>query len=61
MADYRVPNLKAAVDLAENWRAAGTHTWFRGQNRLWPITTSLARRQGSSEEIARFNNRVQQF
>lgn len=61
MPDHRVPNLKAAVERAESWRAAGTHIWFRGQNRLWPIATTLGRRQGSSEEIARFNNRVQQF
>lgn len=61
MPDHRVPNLQAAVELAESWRAAGTHSWFRGQNRLWPIATSLGRRQGNKEEIARFNKRLLQF
>lgn len=61
MPDHRVPNLKAAVELVESWRAAGTHSWFRGQNRLWPIATTLSRRQGNSEEIARFNNLLQLF
>ena len=61
MPDHRVPNLKAAVEMAESWRVAGTHIWFRGQNRLWPIATTLGRRQDSSEEIARVNRRLQQF
>jgi hypothetical protein len=56
-----VPLEPSAVELAESWRTAGTASWFRGQNRLWPIATTLGRRQGSSEEIARVNNRLQRF
>lgn len=61
MPDHPVPHLKAAVELAESWRRAGTHRWFRGQNRLWPIATSLARRQGDPEEHARCRDRIRQF
>ncbi len=61
MPDHRVPNLKAAVELAERWRASGTHSWFRGQTKLWPMATSLSRRQGNSTEIARIHNRIKLF
>jgi hypothetical protein len=61
MSDHRVPNLKAAVELSESWLAADPHIWFRGQNRLWPIASSLSRHQDNSEEIVRYNNSLQQF
>jgi len=66
MSDYRVANLKAAVDLAEQWRTSGSHTWFRGQNRLWPIGGSLgrmqaARMQGPTEYMDRFKTDLGQF
>jgi hypothetical protein len=59
MPDHRVPSLKAALDLAESWRAAGTHTWFRGQNRLWPIVSALGRRR--TDQVAEFRSRLRHF
>jgi len=61
MADHVVDNIRDAVALAERWRAAGSHTWFRGQNRLWPISTTLARRYADPSEVARGERRLAAF
>lgn len=37
-------NITDAVKLASEWKANGTHSWFRGQNKLWPVVSSLVRR-----------------
>jgi FRG domain len=43
-ADHLVSSLDEAVDLARQWQANGSHKWFRGQARLWPLLSSLGRR-----------------
>lgn len=43
MADIEVHNLREAVRLAEQWKAEGSHTWLRGQNKPWPLSFSPAR------------------
>lgn len=62
MPDHRVHNLEAAVELAESWRRAGTHSWFRGHSNVtWQIATTLGRLQGNVEDTARSNSRMRQF
>jgi len=41
--DHVVDSVNDAVRLAEQWRADGSHVWFRGQARPWPLIGSLGR------------------
>src|SRR6201996_799432 len=41
--DHVVDSVNDAVRLAEQWRADGSHMWFRGQARPWPLIGSLGR------------------
>jgi hypothetical protein len=52
-------NIEEAVELAENLKSSGSHNWFRGQTRNWPVTSSLVRlgqslEQTVLEKIGRF-------
>lgn len=42
--DHLVGTLEEALALAESWKAAGTHLWFRGQaSEKWELQSSLSR------------------
>lgn len=41
--DHIVSNITEAVKFASDWKAKGTHSWFRGQNQPWPLVSSLSR------------------
>lgn len=44
--DCEVRNVNEAVALAREWQRAGTHSWFRGQNKeAWQLVSRLTRAQ----------------
>lgn len=59
MVDYNVTNVTEAVELASEWRAKGTHSWFRGQSKSsWSLMSSLARRGKDPEEFERAQEQI---
>ncbi len=50
---YRTSNLETALHKAEQMKASGKASWFRGQTRTWPMLSSLARKDPSEHKEAK--------
>lgn len=59
MSITKVTDVEEAIELAETLKRAGSHNWFRGQTKNWPVKSSLVRldeslKQITLEKIGRF-------
>ena len=50
--DFRAANPIEALELARTLQRDGTHAFFRGQRRDWPLRPSLFRLTAASRELA---------
>lgn len=56
---YRVGGISQAFELASNFQQEGRYDWFRGQSRMWPLKSTIARE--TEDESSLSMHKLQRF